>query len=271
VVSHPEARSARPVGERRRVGFPGALRSELTKIRTLRSTYWTLVALIVVTVVIDAFICALTGQGQAGPGYDPTYLSLEGLILGQLIIAVLGALAITSEYSTGMIRTSLTVQPRRGTVFAAKAAAVAIVALLAGLTASFTSFWLGQAILARRHLGTSLSQPHVLRALIGAGLFLAVSALLAFGLGAVFRYSAAAIMASATVLFVSLIMEAFLPDALQAALDKWVPFNAGSQIFSTVSVPSAHQFSPWAGFTVFAAYAAAALAAGLAVFLWRDA
>jgi ABC-2 type transport system permease protein len=270
-VSRGEAPSAGRAPGRRRAGFGAALRSELTKIRTVRSTYWTLVALVAVTVIIGASTCAVTGPGQVGPGYDPTYLSLDGLILGQLIIAVLGALTITSEYSTGMIRTSLTVQPRRGTIFAAKAAAFTIVTLAAGLAASFTSFWLGQAILARRDLGASLSQPHVLRAVIGASLFLTVSGLLALGLGAVFRYTAGAITAAIMVLFMSLTLEAFLPGTLQAALDKWIPLNAGSQIWSTVSVPSAHQFSPWAGFAVFTAYAAAALAAGLVLFLRRDA
>jgi hypothetical protein len=157
-----------------------------------------------------------------------------------------------------------------GTGADAKAAAFAIVTLPAGLTASFTSFWLGQAILARRDLGTSLGQPHVLRAVIGAGLFLTVSGLLALGLGAFFRYTAGAIIAAVTVLFMSLILEAFLPATLQAALDKWIPFNAGSQVWSTASVPSAHQFSPWAGFAVFTAYAAVALAAGLVLFLRRD-
>jgi ABC-2 type transport system permease protein len=270
-VSRREAPSAGRAPGRRRAGFGAALRSELTKIRTVRSTYWTLVALVAVTVIIGASTCAVTGPGQVGPGYDPTYLSLDGLILGQLIIAVLGALTITSEYSTGMIRTSLAAQPRRGTVFAAKAAAFTIVTLAAGLAASFTSFWLGQAILARRDLGASLSQPHVLRAVIGASLFLTVSGLLALGLGAVFRYTAGAITAAIMVLFMSLTLEAFLPGTLQAALDKWIPLNAGSQIWSTVSVPSAHQFSPWAGFAVFTAYAAAALAAGLVLFLRRDA
>lgn len=248
-----------------------ALRSELTKIRTVRSTYWALVALIATTVLMGVFICALTGPGQAGPGYDPTYLSLEGLLLGQLMIAVLGVLTITSEYSTGMISTSLTAQPRRTTVFAAKTAAFAIVALAAGLAASFTAFWLGQAILARRHLGTSLTQPHVLRAVIGGALFLTVSGLLALGLGAIVRNTAVGITAAATVLFMSLILGAFLPGTWQAVLGRWIPFNAGSQIWSTASVPGSHQFPPWAGFTVFCAYAAAALGAGLAVFLRRDA
>jgi ABC-type transport system involved in multi-copper enzyme maturation permease subunit len=255
----------------RPAGFGGALRSELTKIRTVRSTYWTLAAMTVITVIIGVFSCALTGPGAAGPGYDPTYLSLEGCIFGQLIIAVLGVLTFTSEYSTGMIRASLTVQPRRGTVYAAKAATVALVAMAAGLAASFTSFLLGQAILDRRDLGTSLSQPHVLRAVIGAALFLAVSALLALGLGAVFRNAAGAIATASAVLFMSLPLEALLPSSMQAAVDRWIPLNAGSQIWSTVSVPGARQFSPWAGFAVFTAYAAAALAAGLVFFLRRDA
>ncbi len=270
-VSRLETPGGRRAPGRRRAGFGAALRSELTKLRTVRSTYWSLVALVAVTVITGCLTCAFTGPGQVGPGYDPTFLSLDGLILGQLIIAALGVLTITSEYSTGMIRTSLMVQPRRGTVFAAKAAAFAIVTLAAGLAASFTSFWLGQAVLARRDIGTSLSQPHVLRAVIGASLFLAVSGLLALGLGAVFRYTTGAIMAAIVVLFMSLILEAFLPAAWQAVLNKWIPFNAGSQIWSTVRVPSAHQFSPWAGFAVFAAYAAVALGAGLVLFLRRDA
>lgn len=270
-VSRRNAPGAGHAPGQRRAGLGGALRSELTKIRTVRSTYCTLAAMIAITVIVGAFNCALTGPGAAGPGYDPTYLSLEGCIFGQLIIAVLGVLTITSEYSTGMIRASLTVQPRRGTLYAAKAAAVALVALTAGLAASVTSFLLGQAILARRDLGTSLGQPHVLRAVTGAGLFLAVSGLLALGLGAVFRSAAGAITAASAVLFMTLPFEAFLPGTVQTAVDRWIPLNAGSQIWSTVSVPSAHQFSPWAGFTVFTAYAVTALAAGLVLFLRRDA
>jgi len=266
-----EAPTARSVPGQQRAGFRGALRSELTKIRTVRSTYWNLAAMIAITVIIGVLACALTGPGAVGPGYDPTYLSLEGFVFGQLIIAVLGVLTFTSEYSTGMIHMSLTVQPRRKTVFAAKAVAVAILALAAGLAASFASFLLGQTILARRDLGTSLSQPHVLRAVIGAGLFLAVSGLLALGLGAVFRSTAAASTMAIVVLFVSLPLETFLPSTAQTVVDRWIPLNAGSQIWSTVSVPSAHQFSPWAGFAVFTAYAVAFLGIGLVRFLWRDA
>ena len=172
------------------------MRSELTKIRSVRSTYWALVVTVLVTVLIGAFVCAFTlgaSSGARSSCYDPTYLSLVGLIIGQLVIAVLGALSVTSEYATGMIRTSLAVQPGRGTLFAAKATAFTLVSLAAGLMAAFTSFLLGQAILSRRDLGAALGQPHMLRAVVGAGLFLCASGLLAFGLGALLRSTAGAV------------------------------------------------------------------------------
>ena len=104
-------------------GLAGTVRSELTKIRSTRSTYWALLAVVVATVGFGALASwgAASHVQDAGPGFDATQRSLGGLYISQLIIAVLGALVITSEYSTGMIRTSLTAMPRRGTVFAAKA------------------------------------------------------------------------------------------------------------------------------------------------------
>jgi hypothetical protein len=257
-----------------KAGFGGALRSELTKIRSVRSTYWALVATVLVTMLFGALICGFVLGASSGPRssyYDPTHLSLVGLVIGQLIIAALGALNVTSEYATGMIRTSLTVQPRRGTLFAAKATAFTLVSLAAGLVAAFTSFLLGQAILSRRDLGAALGQPHVLRAVVGAGLFLCVSGLLAFGLGALLRYTAGAVAAAIAVLFMSVAMSSFLPNSRQASVSKWIPFNAGSQIWTVVQRPDSHMLSPWAGFAVFAGYAAIAVAAGLAAFLRRAA
>jgi ABC-type transport system involved in multi-copper enzyme maturation permease subunit len=260
-----------PAGQ---AGFGGALRSELTKIRSVRSTYWTLLALVVVTVGIGTLACvgAISHGGAVrGPGFDPTLRSLVGLYLGQLIIAVLGALTITSEYATGMIRTSLTVQPRRGTLFAAKAVVFAVISLVTGLVASFASFFIGQAILSSKHLNTTLSQPHVLRAVIGGGLFLAACGLLSFGLGAILRHTAAAITAAIGLLFVLTIVVNFLPQSWQDHVDKWIPANAGSQIWSVVTDPGAHLFSAWTGFGVFVDYAAIAIGAGFILFRKRDA
>lgn len=137
--------------------------------------------------------------------------------------------------------------------------------------AAFTSFLLGQAILSRGDLGAALGQPHVLRAVIGAGLFLCLSGLLAFGLGALLRYTAGAVVAAIAVLFVSAAVSAFLPDSWQESVSKWILFNAGSQMWSTASDPAAHMLSPWAGFAVFTGYAAIAVAAGLAAFVRCDA
>jgi ABC-type transport system involved in multi-copper enzyme maturation permease subunit len=258
-----------------RAGFAGALRSEFTKIRSVRSTYWSLIALIVVTVGIGAAAgasSAASTPGQLGSGFDPTQTSLYGLVLGQLIIAVLGALSVTSEYSTGMIRTSLASMPRRGTLIAAKAVVFTAVALVTGLVASFGAFFAGQALMASHHLGASLGQPHVLRAVIGGALFLTVCGLLGMGLGLILRHVAAAITAVVGLLFVLFILALQLPESWKDHVARWMPLNAGSQVWQAVaSPPSDHMFSVWTGFGVFCGYAAIALAIGLIMFRRRDA
>jgi ABC-2 type transport system permease protein len=256
-----------------RAGFADALRSELTKIRSTRSTYWTLLALVVVTIGIGAIACAGAASHPTqvgGPRFDPTQRSLGGLYLGQLVIAVLGALTITSEYSTGMIRTSLAVQPRRGTVYAAKAGVFAAVSLVTGLVACFASFFIGQAILSSHHLNATLGQPGVLRAVIGGALFLTACGMLAYGLGAILRHTAGAITAAIGLLFVLSVLVNFLPQSWQNSVDKWLPALAGAQVWAT-KAPPAHQFSAWPGFAVLAAYAVVAIVAGLALFRTRDA
>ena len=268
--SGPALRSA-PSG---RAGFTGALRSEFTKIRSVRSTYWTLVTLVVVTIGIGTLACvgAFSRGADHGPLFDATQRSLAGLILGQLIIVVLGALTVTSEYSTGMIRTSLTVQPRRGTLLAAKGVIFFLVSLVTGLVASFVSFFIGQAILSSKHLGVSLGDPNVLRAVVGGALFLAVCGMLAFGLGTLLRHTAGAITASIGLLFVLFVLINFLPSSWQNHVDKWIPFNAGSQIWSTIPVHGdPPMFSPWTGFAVFTGYAVIAIVAGAVAFRKRDA
>ena len=269
-----------PVGTRA-AGFGGTLRSELTKIRSVRSTYWSLIALMVITIGISALFAF--GHAQSFSQMPPfaqahqraqdisqaTETSLFGLILGQLVIAVLGALTITSEYSTGMVRTSLAVMPRRGVLFAAKAVVFGGVALAVGLVTSFISYFVGQAILSTQHINSSIGQPGVLRAVIGGGLFLAICGLLSFGLGAMLRHTAGAISAAIGLLFVATILAGFLPYSWSVHIDKWIPFNAGGAIWENVS--GNNPFSPWTGFAVFCGYAAIALVAGLILFRRRDA
>jgi ABC-type transport system involved in multi-copper enzyme maturation permease subunit len=271
----PAARERLLPPETGRAGFGDALRSEFTKIKSTRSTYWTLLALVVVSVGIGALTCAGTAshpQGISPASFDATQQSLAGLYVGQLVIAVLGALTITSEYSTGMIRTSLSVQPRRGVVFAAKGAVFAAVTLVVGLITSFGSFFVGQAILSSHHLSATLGEPNVLRAVIGGALFLTACGMLAYGLGAVLRHTAAAISAAIGLLFVLTVLVQFLPQSWQNSVDKWMPALAGSQIWTTKAAEGgAHQFPAWGGFAVLAGYAALAIIAGLICFRTRDA
>lgn len=280
------ARPAEPNGPGR-AGFAGAVRSEITKIASVRSTYWTLLAMIIACVGIGALFSyghASQVLGATTPAARHAALadaranalsgSLFGLLIGQLVIAVLGALTITAEYSTGMIRSTLTALPRRGVVYAAKATVFTVVALAAGLIVSFASFFAGQLMLSGVHASVSLSQPGVLRAVIGGGLFLAVCGLMSFGLGGMFRHTAGAITAAIGLLFVSWILSQFLPGPPsgwlgQADIDKWIPFNAGGAIWEHVS--GIDMFSPWTGFAVFCGYAAVAIIGGLVVFLRRDA
>src|SRR6202451_2114471 len=145
-----------------RAGLRGAIASEFTKIRSVRSTYWTLAALLVVSIGIGA---AVTGAPPANfshnpgnkAGFDATQTSLIAFFeIGQLIIAVIAAMAITSEYSTGMIRTSLTAQPRRGTIYAAKAIVLTSLTLVVSLVTSFIAFFVGQALMSSTGVSASL-------------------------------------------------------------------------------------------------------------------
>ena len=151
----------------RRPGLPGTLRSELTKILSVRSTYWTLLAQVLASIGWAVANCAGVVAHGVNPGFNAAEASLTGQVaLGELIIVVLGALVITSEYSTGMIRTSLAVMPRRGVLYAGKAIVFAAVTLALSLVTSFVSFFVGQAILSGKHYNTTLAQPDVLRAVL---------------------------------------------------------------------------------------------------------
>jgi ABC-2 type transport system permease protein len=257
-----------------RVTIGGALRSEFTKIRSVRSTYWTLIAMFVVVVGFGALACfgAATHSGH-GPLFDPTRQSLAGLYIGQLIIGVLGVLAISSEYGTGMIRTTLTTNPHRGVMIAAKAVVFTVVAFVASAITSFAAFFLGQAIMSSHHISTTLGSPGVLRAVIGGALFLTACGVLAFGLGLLLRHSAAAIGATVGLLFVVTVLVNFLPQTWQNDVDKWIPALAGGQLWMVQAQPpgSTPMFGPWPSFAVLCGWAALAIVPAVLLFRKRDA
>jgi ABC-type transport system involved in multi-copper enzyme maturation permease subunit len=273
--------TARPVpAQDKRAGLAGTLRSEFTKIRSVRSTYWTLVMLVVASIGWSVAFCAgeaanwahLAAQDRAA--FDPTQSSILGLaLLGQLVIAVLGALAITSEYSTGMVRTSLTVMPRRGVLYGAKAAVFAAVTLVIAFPASFLSFFIGQRLLASTHTGAALSQPNVLRAVIAAALYVTLCGLFAFGLGAILRNTAGAITAAYGFLFLVPQLAKALPNTWYADIVRWLP---GGDVIAEITSTGRQQisvnlFSAWGEFAVFGAYTAVLLIAGAVLFRYRDA
>src|ERR1700678_3762207 len=260
-----------------RAGLRGAIASEFTKIRSVRSTYWTLAALLVVSIGVGA---AITGGSAANfshnpaskAGFDATQTSLVAFFeIGQLIIAVIAALAITSEYSTGMIRTSLTAQPRRGTVYAAKAIVLTSLTLIVSLVTSFIAFFVGQALLSSSGVSASLFHTvripqnanvncpqqgpgggggglppgckvtfsgvdvihpsTVLFAIIGCALFVTLVAILAFGIGALVRHTAGAIAIAIAALFIIPVLEQALPSNWRWDIMRFLP-DAANQVVS---------------------------------------
>jgi ABC-2 type transport system permease protein len=293
-----------------RAGLAGALRSEFTKLRSVRSTYWTIAALFIVSVGV----AAIAGFGIANnlhnnpwnkAGTDAAQASLIAFFeIGQLIIAVLGALVITSEYSTGMIRTSLTAMPRRGTVYAAKLIVFSTVTLVVSLITSFVSFFVGQAALSGSGVsaslfhsvtiprGVNMSPPvngngppnytffgtivitpsTVLTAIIGCALFVTVVALIAFALGSIIRHTAGAITSVIGLMFVlPIIIQVALPDTWRWDVMRFFPDAAGRVLSVTIGQHNPHLWSAWPQFGVTLVYAAVLLVLGAYLFRKRDA
>ena len=160
--------------------FGDVLRSEWTKLRSVRSTFWALTATVVLGIALGAVISAATAHSYATfsvsqkLSWDPTGVSQAGVAIASLAIVVLGVLCISSEYSSGMIRTSLIAVPKRGRVLAAKSLVFAAVTFVAGEVTSFTAFFVGQALISGHAPHAALGDPGVARAVVGAGLVLII-------------------------------------------------------------------------------------------------
>ena len=194
-----ESRRTQSAGYRK-AGLPQALRAEWTKLISLRSTKWTL-AISTVGALLVTFLSAHSVLHKPGGwyhGFDPTNQVLAGLAVFALALGVLGVLAMTGEYGTGTIRSSLAAMPRRDTLMAAKVIVVGALTFVVGEVAAFATFFFGQAILSSGGAPTAaLGQPGVLRAVTLTGAFLSLFALLGLGLGIVIRHTAGAIAAFA--------------------------------------------------------------------------
>jgi ABC-2 type transport system permease protein len=258
--------------------MPEALHAEWTKLRTAPGTTWLLPAVIVLTVALSVVATAAVRCPSAGCGQDPAKISLTGVELGQAIVAVLAVLAISGEYGTGMIRTTLAAMPRRSTVLAAKAAILTCLVLASGTLAVLGSVLAGRLILpghgftpAHGFPPLSPAEGPVLRAAAGSVLYLALIALLSLGAATIVRESAVAIGAVLGLLYLFPITAAVVTDPhWRRHLEQIGPMSAGLAIQATTSLRSL-PLSPWAGLGVLAAWATAALLTGGLLLRLRDA
>lgn len=251
-----------------------AIRSEFAKLASLRSSYWLFGGIAVVVVGAALLLCELyvhrySHLNLTQLSFNPIAYSLSGTLLAQLAVVVIGALAITSEHATGMIRASFAAVPQRRLVLTAKAVAVATVTLVVSEAASFIAFLLGQAILSSRSMQVGLSSPGALRSVVGAGLYLTVLALLALAIGTIVRHSAGAIAVLFGLLLVLPGATEPLPHSWQNAINPYLPSYAGQAIFT--SGEDLHLLAAWPGFGLFCLYAAVAFAVALVSIERRDA
>jgi ABC-2 type transport system permease protein len=246
-----------------RVTQARVLRSEWTKLRTQPSALWALLSAVIL-IVAFGILYSLLREARPPHGaaairsFDAAAVSLSGVQLAQIAVGVLGVLLITSEYATGMIRTTLAAVPRRLPVLWGKAAMLVAATVAVSLPAALAAFLAGQSMLGRQHLSVTLSQPGVARAVLGSALYLAVAGLIGLGLGALLRSTAGGIAALFGLLFAVQLVADFLPGSWADDVGKYLPANAG-QAVTTVHPDPASSLGPWPGFGVFCAYAAVLL------------
>ena len=255
-----------------------ALHAEWTKLRTLASTFWLLLAAAALTIAVSAAAAAATRCPSGACADDPAKISLTGIYLGQAVIAVLAVMAVSGEYGTGMIRLTLAATPRRTAVLAAKATIVTGLTLTAGAVAVLASLLAGGLILPGHDIGPSHGYPAlsfgdgpVLRAGLGSVLYLVLIALLSLGAATVLRDAATAIGAVLGLLYLFPIIAGAAGNAtVSRHLEQIGPMTAGLAIQATTGL-NAQPISPWAGVGVLAAWAGGALLLGGTLLRLRDA
>lgn len=268
----PTPLSAAPAG---RYGVVDLMRSEWTKLRTVRSTMWTLGTVVFIGLGASAIATAVTRSHWAtmSPGnraaFDPIEVTLMGAYLGgTLLLGILGILVMSGEYATGTIRATLAAAPRRPMVLVAKVIVFGAVALVVAEFVTFASFLLGQALLTSPATHATLSSAGALRAVAGIGLFLCVVGLLALGIAVLIRHTAGAISLYVGVILVVPIIVSSFPDSLQNQIERVLPLEIGSAMINN---PGPDAFSPWVGFSILCGYTALILLLGAALLVRRDA
>lgn len=224
------------------VSFPRVVRSEWIKLRTLRSTVWSFAIIVVLTVLFGLMFAGFY-DGSFGPAPDQdgqnsiaVVTTTLGVNVTQLVAAVLGVLIISGEYTTGMIRSTLTAVPRRLPAYWAKALVLAVATLVLGLLSTAATMLVTLPILAGKGIEPQLLDGDVIRSLLGASAFLALIALLAYGFGAILRSSAGGIAAAVGLLLVVppalSIISAFTRATWLINASAFLPSNAGARMYA---------------------------------------
>lgn len=256
-------------------GLGRLLRSEWTKIWSVRSTAWSLAILVIGGIMLSTVLCGVMAAHWATlSAADRQAVTVKGVFafgldFAQLPMCILGVLVITSEYTTGMIKSSLLAVPRRTPLLAAKAAVFAVIAFAAGELLAFASVPVGQVLLGTR-VSESLSDPATLRAAFGVGLYLAALGLFSFAVGALVRHTAGAITAI-IVIFVGFgDLSQLIPGTAGKYITAYMPANAGILV-TYVRQQATSLLSPWQGLVVLCLWTAALLAAAGFLIARRDA
>lgn len=278
-----------------RYSFVDLLNSEWIKLRSVRSTIWSFVIVVVLGVGVGILATAETRANWAHSGhfgFQPIRTSLIGVDVAQLVIGVLGVLVMTGEYGTGTIRATFSAAPRRPLVLAAKTVVFTAVAVVVSEIVAFLSFFLGQAMLTSPAPHATLSSPGALRAVVGSGLYICVIGLIGLGLGVLIRHTAGAIGALVGVLLILPLVISALPNSIINAVQRYEPLQIGKMMITvpprfiraTIEGPKGvvkhvvihggvgtFTFSPWVGFGILCGYAVALLVVGTVLLSRRDA
>ncbi|MGZ2359854.1 ABC transporter permease [Streptomyces sp. 372A] len=244
------------------MSVPAVLHSEWIKIRSVRASFGSLLAVFAATLAITLLVFATVGRAEAEGGEDPVFGAFYAINFAQIAAIAFGATAVSSEYTSGALQISLSALPRRGLFYAAKTAVVATAALAVGIATAFATFFAGQAFLGNYAIG--LGEPGALRACIGGGIHLALMALFATGLTFLLR-SATAVL---SLLIPFILIVSFVVGGIAEGAASCLPDRAGQQVLHQ---DPAGGLGPWTGLAVTALWAAAALVAGWWAMHRRDA
>ncbi|MBF6555765.1 MAG: ABC transporter permease [Acidimicrobiales bacterium] len=288
-----------PSTESGRAGLRHAIRSEWTKLRSVRSTWISLAVIVVAGIGLSALVSNVEATRWANLGpvdraqFDPVRFSQTGEFISQFVVGVLGALVVTSEYSTGSIRTTLAAMPRRTTVLVAKAMVVGAVVFVVTQITAFISFFVSQEVLTAHggkalpagssivtQLRTSvipvvtLANGGAVRAVILCGVYLTMLTLIALGIGFILRHSAGAISLYVGLLLVIPLVIGILPSSISGSIEKYLPSNLGLAMIVVTTRKTDFAgvlLSPWAATGLLALYAAIIVVLAAWVLARRDA